>query len=384
MDHTVDTVIVGAGPAGTSCAVTLQRSGVTNLVIEKRAFPRDKLCGGLVTEKTYRLICELWASSGEEIPPDLFCDLSDRVELRYRTERLAGAKVQKSFRKIRRSHFDNALVELYKKTGGTLLENSECADIDMKNRRIVLQNGDEIAFCHLVAADGALSRTRKMLGYPSPRLGLCTEVHVPKTGNEEDGVVRIHFGVVKYGYGWIFPSGSELCVGLGGAYRKGDRPDESLREYLSMNSFPRDVKIKGAFIPFGDLVDQKRGPKEAVLVGDAGGFADPLTGEGLFFALSTGIAAANAVVNSRGDPDNFKRAYLNAISPIEKTIRQGKRTQKMFFGNIGKSVFRKKITGKNGFVGFFSDNQLSEYGYEYSKIIDLVSDYRKQKNQNDL
>ena len=378
MNYSVDTVIVGGGPAGSSCALTLQRNGVSSLIVEKRAFPRDKTCGGLLTEKTYKLARALLAPGGGELPDDFFVDVSDTIELWYGTERLAGSKVQKPLRKIKRSDFDNRLIEEYKRAGGTVLEHAECASVDMASHRLTLKDGGEISFRHLVAADGVFSPTARLLGCKAPRLGFCTEAHVPKPGRDDDGVIKIHFGMLKVGYGWVFPHGDMLCVGLGGAYEHGDRYDHLLRDYLAMNGLATDCTIRGAFIPSGELVDQRRGPDDAVLIGDAGGFIDPLTGEGLYFALATGIAAAQAVADSERSGAVFRADFIKKAAPYSKIVTQGNKAQSVFFSGVDKPAFRKKLKGRDGFVGYFSDHQLSEYGYSYARVWEIALDYKKR------
>ena len=377
MDHIVDTAIIGAGPAGTACGIRLLEGGVSCLIVEKRSFPRDKVCGGLVTEKTHGLLCSLLAPDGD-LSPDLFCDTSDRAELWYKNERLAAARVSKPFRLVRRVRLDAKLAERYRELGGTLLENSECAAIDAASRRLTLKNGDTVSFRHLVAADGALSVTRKALGFETPSLGFCAETHVKKPAGRENGAVQIHFGIVKKGYAWVFPSGDDLCVGLGGCYEKGVRYDALLREYLALNGLEADRPTKGAFVPYGDLVEQRGGADFAALVGDAGGFVDPLTGEGLYFALSTGIAAADAVIRSAAGA-GFKTEFLRSVAPFGKIVTQGKRTQSVFFSSVEKSAFRKKFAGKDAFVAYYCDNQLSEYNYPYAKIWEIGLDYKRSR-----
>ena len=85
MNHVVDTIVIGAGPAGVSCAIRLQKAGVSTWIVEKRSFPRDKTCGGLITEKTLLLLSDLLDASKEELA-QLFCDESDAIKLHAKDE----------------------------------------------------------------------------------------------------------------------------------------------------------------------------------------------------------------------------------------------------------------------------------------------------------
>ena len=142
---------------------------------------------------------------------------------------------------------------------------------------------------------------------------------------------------------------------------------------------PEECTLKGAFVPYGYVTDQRSGPDNIVLAGDAGGFVDPIYGEGIFFAVSSGMEAAKA----RLDPDgNLRLNFSKRMEPYVKIIKQGTFLQKMFFGKPINSFFMKKIQEKNSFLRFYSDNQISEYNYQYSKIIGLYRDYKREKNKN--
>ena len=323
MEHIVDTVIVGAGPAGLSCGIELQKHGISNLILEKRSFPRNKTCAGGVTNKTYRLLSELLEKTDEELSP-AFCDESSTLEFYYGNTRLTRSTLTKPFRFVKRSVFDHFLATEYQTRGGLLLENTTCKSIDLKSATMTLSNGDSIRFEHLVIADGALSPTAKMLGCRSPELAFCVETRVPKAKLPERDAVAVHFGIVGRGYVWVFPSGEELCIGLGGLQTKSTRYDQLLKELLiSFGLDPKDYSTQGAFLPYGKSVKQHRAPN-LILIGDAGGFVDPLYGEGLYFALDSGKKAADAIFTA---PQKSRKAFLSLMTPEIKLIREGNRLQ---------------------------------------------------------
>lgn len=374
MTYNVDTVVIGGGPAGAACAITLQQREISNLILEQRAFPRHKTCGGLMTEKTYRLLTQLLE---EAAIPGVFCDISRTVELYGADGRLTRSEVEHPLRSVRRVVFDNALIERYRELGGTVLENQRRYRIDSAKKRIVLANQDVITYKRLVAADGAFSRTRAVLGCKTPQLGFCVETYVPKRLLPEIDAVQIHFGVVPRGYLWVFPSGEDLCVGLGGVYKKGVDYLAILREFLTARGLdPAERKILGAFVPIGKPVSQRSAPESAMLIGDAGGFVDPLYGEGLYFALATGIAAAKAIADGGG-----KAQFLQNAAPLADMIGQGVRVQKVFFRGPALNLFLRKIKNKNGFVREYCDKQLSTYQYSYSELISLYRNYEQGKQE---
>lgn len=378
MNYSVDAAVIGGGPAGASCAIYLQSAGISNIIVEKRVFPRDKTCAGLVTEKTYRQLSKLIkTASGEDVPDGIFCDISKKIKLYYKDDKLTDSNVTSLFRLVKRRDFDDYLIQTYKKTGGLILENRTVKEYGAENGTLTLDNGDTIEYKYLIGADGALSPTRKALGHKTPGFIFCAETFVPVTDAFDDNAVYIYFGFVKKGYIWVFPHGDTLCVGLGDEYNKNTEYEKVLRDFLKSNGLEyENCKIKGAFIPYGECVDQRKGKDNAVLIGDAGGFTDQITGEGLYFALSTGEAAANAVIKGK----NFKKDYLKATAKFADIVKHGAKKGNTFYKDTVMEAFRKNVKGRNGLVSYFCENQISEYNYTYSDMAKLFADYKLKKN----
>jgi len=370
MEHVVDTVIIGAGPAGASCAITLQKNNYSCLLIDKKSFPRGKTCGGGVTEKTYELIRELLGGEAESV----FCGESDIVELYMKDSLMTRANVGKKYRFIKREVFDNALVSEYKRLGGVMLEECVCKKIEPASKRLTLSNGDTVRYRTLVGADGAKSAVRRAFGIPEPRQAFCAECHVPRSAMEYDGAVRIYFGIIKKGYAWVFPSGDEVCIGLGGLAKKDDRFDLVLKEFTRALGVSAEYETKGAFLPYGEVADQSSLPDDTVLIGDAAGFADPLTGEGLYFALASGMAAARAAAGG-----SFKSEYLAETEQFRRTVEEGAGVQGKLFLPGAMTLVKKLVSGRPGFTSYVFDNIVSMYNYSYNDLKKLTEDYKKTR-----
>ena len=374
MRYNVDTVIIGAGPAGTSCGIMLCRSGRSSLIVEKRTLPRDKTCGGMLTAKTCEILTKDLAFSDDELS-GILCGSSDVIDLYYDAEVLTHSRVENEFRFIKRVDFDAHLAEKYRSLGGTLLEGRKATSFDLPGGTLTLDNGDSVGFRHLVASDGALSPTRRALGMKDPELALCVETHIPRSKMDFDGAVRIYFGIIQKGYAWVFPSGDAICIGIGGVEEGGVSNVELFKKCLSsLGVDPNECDLKGAFIPYGNPVAQARSPKNVLLAGDAGGFVDPVNGEGIYFALATGVAAARAVTDGGTDT---KRKYLELTEPYAKMIRHGRRMQHVFYRPSILTYFRKKMRGRNGFAAYFCDHHVSHYEGPIPK---LIRDYKAKKN----
>ena len=83
MNYDVEVAVIGAGPAGSACGITLQKAGITNILIDKSRFPRNKTCGGLLTEKTYRVLTKTLLTDpvdGSDLG-GVFRDVSERLDL---------------------------------------------------------------------------------------------------------------------------------------------------------------------------------------------------------------------------------------------------------------------------------------------------------------
>lgn len=376
-----DAVILGAGPAGISAAISLQKSGISNIVLEKRTFPREKTCGGLVTYKTLKKVMGLLEVECFDDISSAFCDVSKKVSIFFKSERSVGTEVSEAVHFVRREQFDHFMVRKYKEMDGTIYEGIIEHKIDNAEKKILLSDGSTIHYENLIVADGALSRTRESLGYKAPEQGFCVETHIPKGRLSDPDEVRIYFGIIKKGYAWVFPSGEDVCMGLGGVYSKDIDYTDTLRRFLDdLGTGGKDFKIKGAFIPYGEVVDQRTGNADTVLVGDAGGYVDPIYGEGLFFAVTSGIEAAKALISAGERKDkSFRDQYLENMAPFADMIKKGNKLQKVFFNGIVQKFFKKKMRGKDSFLSYYFDNLVSEYNYSYGDILKLHSDHKKKK-----
>lgn len=301
----VDHVIIGAGPAGTTCAYQLAKKGKECLIIEKTEFPREKLCGGGLTGKAHILL--------EELHPNLEYDYYAVKELEiYKNGKLLSTfPLSHEIRNVERKKFDNILLQEYLKVGGKILY-GRVTRIEERERKIFLTlNDGQIVSCKkLIGADGANSVVRKYL-QPNYFKGIvCYE---KKTEQRLTKEIRVIFDKrFANGYMYLFPNNAGTIVGY--AHKNGSAKEFSrlMQEY----NIPDTEKIKGAFIPmFGRFNYPFR--HNILLIGDAGGYADSMTGEGLYYALKTGANAAKAIIDGK-DFEEINESIIEEIRTVKR------------------------------------------------------------------
>lgn len=371
MEHRYDTVIIGAGPAGLACGITLVECGRMPCIIERATFPRRKTCAGLVTAKTHRLIKELFSG---ELPDGLFSNTSERIRLFKRSELLVSAALERPVHFVSRTHFDNALAERYKALGGVLLEGERHITFDDDSRTVALQSGDTMRYEHLLFADGALSMSRRLWDCGKDVFALGVEAYVPADLLPTDSV-DLYFDYLDSGYAWVFPHGDVVCIGAADLRRRGTDWIGIFDRFLSdLGVSGEGIERIGAFLPYGKAIRQEKLPDHVLLLGDAGGLTDPISGEGLYMALQSGIYAAEAL-----ETETPKQHYLSSIEPLTKVVSEGLKVQHTLYSPLPHRAFLHKVRGNDRVVRYFFENMVEEYRYAYRELPRLFSDYRKSK-----
>ena len=152
-------VIIGAGPAGSTCANLLKEAGVACVLVDFQQFPREKVCGGGLTPRAWYLL--------EEMMPDLDYDYLPVTRQRLFVEGKMRCEMEpaEEQRNVSRRDFANRLLQRYLQSGGTFLQDSFSRFDEQEEGRILvtLRSGRQIGCRYLVAADGANSRVRKQL-----------------------------------------------------------------------------------------------------------------------------------------------------------------------------------------------------------------------------
>jgi flavin-dependent dehydrogenase len=296
-------LIVGGGPAGSSCARALVRAGLEVVVLDRAVFPRDKVCAGWIT---------LAARDALEL------DLDDYRRGRtlqpftgFRTGRLTGATRLTDYGEvvsygIRRCEFDEYLL---RRSGASLIEGAPLKTLRRTDDGWIVN--DRIRAAVVVGAGGHFCPVARQLN-PDGREAAVVAQEIEYRLSDEDATrcrVRgeqpeLFFWPDLRGYGWVVRKGAFLNVGAG-RLQEGGFPS-AVQEFVgsleARGMLPPGLpaRWKGhAYLLYRSatraLVDDR-----ALLVGDAAGFALAPSGEGILAAIESGLFAATAIVDARG------------------------------------------------------------------------------------
>lgn len=325
-----DVIVIGSGPSGSTAAYMLGQNDVDTLLIEKEELPRHKTCGGGLTNKTIRLLDRVFDRTPDELSKKNILNFNT-VDCRvgFLDNNLDSFEINDNVYFTDRQEYDYFLFQEAENQGIDTLIGDGVDQINFGEDILTTESGQTIEYGELMAADGAHSPTRKSLissddiscSYWSDQLAIALEAYVPRDEAPSDFSdsewLDLHLGVVDWGYGWVFPHKEELLVGVGGLQTENDDIRSALLEYGELLGIPlEDTKIKGHPIPFGNYV-KKPHSDNVLLLGDAGGFVDPLTGEGIFYAQRTGELAANAYLHENGERtgDRYQTLIDNHVLP---------------------------------------------------------------------
>jgi geranylgeranyl reductase family protein len=311
-----DVIVVGAGPAGATLAYELAKMGIGVLVLEKEKLPRYKCCAGGVTSKATKLL----DFDISEVVEDVIYGVSFTFNLGspYR-----GQHSQPLMYTVMRDVFDYFLVQKAQQLGAVLMDGQKVTQLQVGADWVEVSTADNIFRSQLlVGADGAYSVVTRELGMGRSIeyiAGIESEIVVPEEELAKwKSRVQIDLGCIPAGYAWVFPKRNHLSIGVGCLASKARYLDRHYHKFLNSLSIGSYTIARSSnhLIPTctkGKLVWQDK----ALLLGDAAGLTDPLTGEGIYNAIRSAQLAAPVLENSllRGEVGLHDYQQI-----VEKTI----------------------------------------------------------------
>lgn len=315
-------VIIGAGPAGTSAAMTLASNNIDVCIIDKKEFPRDKLCGGLLTKRTKTLFERIFNEGWE----DIVVDQASGVAFFNRHTFISKVTHYSTLYFTRRTLFDDYLLQKATAQGAVAMTGKGVKALNLAENLITLENGQTLSYDYLIGADGVNSFVAKTLfemAYDKDTIGFALECEIPVSDTiAAVDVPEIYFNIIPWGYVWVFPKKETLTVGIGGIHRY-NHDMRSVFETFLQKRFSKEMTppIKGHFIPFGDF-RKKVVHNNVFLCGDAAGLVETITGEGIAFALQSGHNAAQSIIQKSRDASlDMERLYTNYHKEITSILK---------------------------------------------------------------
>ncbi|WP_158789485.1 geranylgeranyl reductase family protein [Granulicella sp. L46] len=400
MIREVDILIAGAGPAGCAAAYDLAQAGKHVILLDKRSFPRHKPCACGLTRKTlkalrysidpviervcHEIVLQSASNPGAPRPASGTWDSTSppaadkSADVRVKTRNPICAMAV-------RERFDNFCLQqtlLAARQGGSvelrkverivaLHESPDFVELDVATPR----GPETLRAPILLGADGSNGQTRRLHRQdchgeaPSPSAqedGFALEATVPYTslpatlpnGAAPHDLV-FDFAPLPGGYGWLFPKADHINIGVGAFAPATGASHAQLKQvtrallldYAQQKLGVTDLAhITGQQLGMGGHTYIPRG--RILLVGDAAGLVDPLTGEGIHSAIVSGQAAAAAILECdlNDHPNDVAAAYAHHLAPLLKTLTFSHRAARAFYAQPERGFKAMRLPFMRGLI----------------------------------
>ncbi len=369
--HT-DVIIVGAGPAGCAAAYDLVSQGIRVALLDRTAFPRHKPCAGGLTVKAARALRYSFAPVIQTTVSELAVSCRLRRPTRFRGSDPICHLVE-------RPTFDRFCLETTLAAGAEF-RIVRSIDTIMESAATVSLTGDGhvIRGRFLIGADGAHSQVRRISDrFPGIRFGLALEGVVTDCSLPgRHTAMTFDFSQTAGGYGWVFPKRGHLNVGLYTQRSDGRIRRKDLDAYVDRAlGAVRCEGVRGYPLGMGGW-RYRPGRGRVLLVGDAAGLVEPLLGEGLYNAITSGQRAASAIAEAMRKGSDACRLYSEALRPIRRELLFAQAVATLFyrFPLLGHSLLispAARIPLMQGFARGMSVLPIFLQGYRFWTIFGI-------------
>jgi geranylgeranyl reductase family protein len=307
-----DVAIAGAGPSGSTTAFHLARAGARVILLDRADFPREKPCGGGVTARAFeRAPVDLTPVVEQTVTKVRFSyKLGSFFDYQYEPDGRPRTLVHMT----QRHRLDAFLLKSACDAGADFHGGSQVRSVSLERDAVrVTSDAETIEAGVLVGADGANGTVARSIGLqPVTEPPVALEAHFDYANDSVPGewgdMLALELGSMPGGYGWSFPKSDHFNVGCGGYHSEGGRLRAhlvALRDHYGLQPLEM-TNLRGHHLPTRDEGKPiVRG--RALLVGDAAGLVDPMSGEGIYSAFVSGHLAAAKVLRflDGKDPDLY-------------------------------------------------------------------------------
>lgn len=315
-----DVLIIGGGPAGSTCAWRLKAAGLDVLILDRQEFPRDKVCAGWIIPA---VINELELDCGDYQQGRVLQPFHG-----FRTGMIGGAQITTDYGQpvsygIRRCEFDHYLLQ---RSGARLQLGEPLKQIEFQQGRWLV-NG-QISAALLIDAGGHFCPVARLLGAKlgsDEHLITAQEIEFEMTAEQaahcmiDATIPELFFCTDLKGYGWCVRKENFLNIGLGREenHKLAQHVAEFRALLIAQGRIPANVPDK--FHGHAYLLSSQKNPRplfsdNALLIGDASGLAYPQSGEGIRPAIESALLAAEVIIDADGDYSSARlKAYEDKI-----------------------------------------------------------------------
>jgi geranylgeranyl reductase family protein len=366
-----DVLIAGAGPAGSSAAIALARRGYVVALLDKEQFPREKLCGDFLNPINWPMLREL------DVEKELLSRPHKKV-VSFRLTTFFGEEVEVPIKNgetgfglgLRRAHLDDVLLRKAESEGAAVLQRCRVKQLKRDSRDWLAEcdcagTVEELRARMLVGADGRNSWIAHRLGLTSGRFtrgkSVGFQFHL-RCSSAIGHNVEIH--LFRGGYAGVVGLGGDtinLCLAIEKNRLSGHRSAEPLlnsclTENPWLKEFLRGERVSDIRSTYPVYFSSRRAYDDAVLlIGDAASVNEPVTGEGIYFAMRSGLFAADAIDEAFGRSDFSAARLSDYASRCHRAFRFRRRINALVRLLIYRPTFLSRLISRSGRRSRFID-----------------------------
>jgi geranylgeranyl reductase family protein len=360
-----DLIIIGGGPSGASAGRKAGKLGLNTLLLEKEKFPRYKPCGGGLSERALSYL-------DFELPSDIIEWEVTGVRGVFNDQIIEVHKDHNISSLVSRSVFDTFLLKKTKETGIKVHTGEKVLSCTEKSEFVeVITKQQTYQAKFVIVAEGAHGLIKTCIRPADTRkeywVSVVAEIPAEEREIEErlGKTVELQLGVASGGYGWIFPHKTYYSIGIGGVAKDFSHPKATMVKFLKNNNFNGDYELYGHKIPIGGVKRRITGSR-VLLIGDAAGFVDAFSGEGLSYAIRSGQLAANVIAEV-----SQQKGKLKDLHKYESICRNEFGTHLKY-----SLIFSRLIHSfpERSFKTFINNREILD---KYLEVVDYTIDYKE-------